>query len=199
MNDEPLSINHGFPVRVVIPGVTGARWVKWLDRITVQKEQSQNHYQHYDYKVLPPEVTDSDQAKDFWDKIPPLTEMPINSVVAVPDDDETIHLPPSGVIEVKGYAVPQGHQGPVTRVEVSADDGRTWIDAELENTTSGSEDRKWCWLLWNASVPMTKGEGRQILSRATDAGGNKQKETSQWNLRGLGYNGYGVSRNLTVV
>ncbi|KKA17264.1 Sulfite oxidase, partial [Rasamsonia emersonii CBS 393.64] len=198
MNDEPLTVNHGFPVRAVIPGVAGARWVKWLDRITVQKEESTNYYQRHDYKILPPDVTNSDEAEKHWDRVPAMEEMPVNSVVAVPDDNETVQLPPSGIVEVRGYAVPQGYHGPVTRVEVSTDSGKSWIDAELDGSAS-LQNRKWCWVLWTASVRMTRGAGKEILSRATDAGGNTQQEHSQWNLRGVGYNGYGASRNLTIV
>jgi sulfite oxidase len=200
MNDKPLPVNHGFPVRVVIPGVAGARWVKWLDHITVQKEESTNHYQRHDYKILPPQATDSAEAKRYWNQVPAMEDMPVNSVVAVPNDNETIHLPDdSGLVEVKGYAVPHGQDGPVTRVEVSADGGKSWIDAELQQDDRGDHNRRWSWVLWKASVPMTKGAGKEILSRATDAGGNTQPEQSQWNLRGVGYNGYGASRNLTVV
>lgn len=196
MNDKPLPPAHGHPIRVVIPGVTGARWVKWLDRITVQESESPNYYQRRDYKILPPDATDSQSAEKYWDKVPPIMEMPINSVVAVPDDNETVTLPASGKVEVKGYAVPQGDQGPVTRVEVSGDGGKTWVDAQLEGS---AKDKKWCWVLWKADVPVEKGSGKEILSRATDAGGNTQQEHSQWNLRGVVYNGYGASRGLTVV
>lgn len=202
MNDKPLSPNHGFPVRVVIPGVAGARWVKWLDRITVQTEHSQNHYQQYDYKVLPPEVDNSDKAKEYWQKVPPLIEMPINSVVAVPDDNETVRLSPAGTVEAKGYAVPQGRDGPIVRVEVSGDEGKTWVDAQLEGQGEGRSaltNDKWCWKLWNASVPMENGSGKAILSRAFDAAGNTQQEKAPWNLRGVAYNGYGMSKDLTVI
>lgn len=40
-----LSADHGFPLRVVVPGVTGARSVKWLSRIITSKQESQAHWQ----------------------------------------------------------------------------------------------------------------------------------------------------------
>lgn len=198
MNGAPLPYNHGYPVRAILPGIAGARWVKWLDRITVQDHESTNFYQRHDYKVLPPEAVDSASAEPFWDRTPAMCDMPINSVVAVPADGETVTLSPDGTIEVKGYAVPQGADGPVTRVQVSSDGGRSWVDTEIQ-TSSSPDEGKWCWVLWKAEVPLERGCGREILSRAYDAGGNSQREYSQWNLRGVGYNGYGRARSLTVL
>lgn len=172
MNGKPLTAGHGFPVRVIVPGVSGCRSVKWLDRITVQSEESTNLYQRYDYKKLPPEATDNETAKKYWDITPALQDMPINSVIATPQPGDTIKLSPAGTIEVRGYALPQGSQGPVIKVEVSTDDGQTWIDAEIMNTER--ERSKWSWVLWKASMRIIRGQKKRILSRATDAGGNAQ-------------------------
>ncbi|KAL4760425.1 putative sulfite oxidase [Aspergillus foveolatus] len=201
MNDAPLEPKHGFPVRVVLPGIAGARWVKWLDRITVQDQESTNFYQRRDYKVLPEEAVDRDAAEPFWDQTPAISEVSINSVVAVPEDNETVYLSDTGKLEVKGYAVPQGSGGPVVKVQVSGDGGRTWIDAEIgKSGSAGAEGgmRKWCWILWSAEVEVETGKGKEVTSRAIDAQGNMQAEHSQWNLRGVGYSGYGRAKNLTV-
>ncbi|EAW14894.1 putative sulfite oxidase [Aspergillus clavatus NRRL 1] len=197
MNGAPLTPKHGYPVRVIMPGVIGARWVKWLDRVTVSEHESRNFYQQLDYKVLPPEVVDRASAQRYWDRIPPMFDMPMNSVIGVPEDNDTVSLDSSGIMEVKGYAVPQGAHSPVTRVQVSMDRGMTWIEAMIED--AGGENRRWCWVLWTAAVRPEKGTGREIVSRAFDAGGNVQQEHSQWNLRGVGYNGYGRARNLTIL
>lgn len=196
MNGSPLSMPHGFPVRMIVPGVSGCRSVKWLDRITVQSEESRSLYQRYDYKRLPPEVVDADMAKKYWDITPALQDMPINSVIAVPAMGDTVYLSPSGMARVCGYALPQADQGPVIKVEVSGDDGSSWTEARI--TRGGEKESKWAWSLWEASIPLRSGKPRRLLSRATDKGGNIQNANPVWNLRGVGYDGYGEARGLDV-
>ena len=53
MNGKPLLPIHGAPLRAVVPGYIGARSVKWLNKITVQKTPSSNHYQQTAYKIFP--------------------------------------------------------------------------------------------------------------------------------------------------
>ena len=123
---------------------------------------------------------------------------PINSSVAIPVSDSTVYLDTDGCIEVKGYAVPHGDQGPVVRVQVSGDEGRSWTDAEIDD--GGEEASKWSWVLWKARTKMQKGKQRKIFAKATDKGGNTQnEERSTWNLRGVAYNGYEAIVGLEVV
>lgn len=193
MNGETLTQAHGYPVRAVVPGVIGARSVKWLDRISVSTSESPNFYQRHDYKVLPPEVTDTESAEKYWDKVPPMEDNPINSVVANPEDGEAVKVDEHGRLKVKGYAVPGGSGGPIVEVEVAVvppekqlqkNDEVRWVKANLGPAS------RWSWVIWEAElVDVPKGEGMRIFSRATDREGNVQdQEQTQWNLRGVGYN-----------
>lgn len=196
MNGKPLSKEHGFPVRVVAPGIAGARSVKWVDRITVQTVESSNFYQQHDYKILPPEAVDSESAEKFWDTTPALQSMPVNSSIAIPEAESKVTRSASGEVTVKGFALPSGEGGPVVKVEVSGDGGETWTEAEFVHD---ADESKWSWRLWTAKVKMEAGKGLSIFSRATDASGETQPKESQWNLRGVAYNGYGQATGIEVV
>lgn len=230
MNGQPLPPSKGYPIRLIAPGIYGCRSVKWLDRITIQPTESRNFYQQRDYKILPPDAVDSTTAASYWSLTPAMTEMAVNSIIATPQSGDTVSLIPSpspsssslsspsssssslflspvaGTIEAKGYAVPQGDQGPVVKVEVSIDDGQTWSDAELleppPQPLGKAAAGKWCWTLWRATIPVSVQQGTtqqvSIFSRATDAGGNTQPAVSPWNLRGVGYNGYGRAMGVKV-
>ncbi|KAH8731857.1 sulfite oxidase-like protein [Phaeosphaeriaceae sp. PMI808] len=200
MNDAPLPAKHGAPVRVVTPGIAGARSVKWLDSVTIQMEESESYYQQNDYKILPPEADCKEKAAEWWGKCESLQDMPVNSVVGVPKSESKVQRDADGTIEVKGYALPSGADGPVVKVEVSVDDGQTWMCADLvRDQGTGDAELKWAWCLWNAKVKVEKGKDISVLSRATDKSGNTQEKSTQWNFRGVAYNGFGEAFGLEVV
>ncbi|RMZ01719.1 hypothetical protein D0862_06271, partial [Hortaea werneckii] len=173
----PLTANHGFPVRVVAPGIAGARAVKWVDRVTVQRGESGNVYMQRDYKVLPPEVRDSQQAEGYWGCTPPVQEMPVNSAIRFPRRGRD-----SGA---RGRRVCGGEW--------------SWTEAELLRSPEEGEEGKWAWKLGRARVRVPEGwEKTTVYSRATDKAGNTQPERSQWNLRGVCYNGYGEAADVMI-
>lgn len=203
MNGSPLPARHGAPVRAIIPGIIGARSVKWLDTVVISSQESQNHYQQRDYKMLPPEATSPERAEDLgaWDTTPAMQDNPINSVVAVPaHDGDEVRRDAGGRVRLAGYAIPQGKGGPLDRVQVSIDHGRTWEDARIlddgdENTTHptnrGKGRGKFSWVLWEIEMDANPAENVSIWSKATDRAGNTMKENvpeGNWNLRGVGYN-----------
>jgi sulfite oxidase len=112
------------------------------------------------------------------------------------------------MVEVTGYALPSGSNGPIVKVEVSADEGKTWWEAQLldndttqllEGVSRNVGELKWAWCRWKKWMRVERGKDKKIWSRATDASGNLQKESCDWNLRGVAYNGYGEASGLEIV
>ena len=94
-NMSPLMPDHGFPLRVIIPGFIGGRMVKWLTRINIIPNESTNHYHYHDNRVLPPQVTSYEQsiAEEWWYKPEYIfNELNINSAIASPDHAQEIDL-----------------------------------------------------------------------------------------------------------
>jgi sulfite oxidase len=175
MNDEPLSAEHGGPLRVVVPGYLGARWVKWLDTIIISSEESPNFYQQRDYKILPPEIENKEQARAVWSKYPSMTALPLNSVIG-----SVYKISPSKV-RVRGYATP-GECGNVAAVEVSTDNCVIWLPCRITY-----QEGRYSWTLWEAEIPITGSSG-EICSRARDEAGNVQPMEGVWNMRGVAFN-----------
>jgi sulfite oxidase len=192
MNHEPLTRDHGYPVRVIIPGYAGARSVKWLDTITVQESETSNFYMQRDYKVLPEDVTSRDRKdmEKIWSDTPALQEMSVQSAICSPRNGETI-VSEDGGVDVKGYAV-AGEDGPIKAVRISTDEGKTWIDADITY-----QEGKYSWTIWHCRVynimPTTK-----IWSRAESSDGTLQPLQPHWNLRGVMSNGIDEVTGITT-
>ncbi|KAJ3555748.1 hypothetical protein NM688_g2404 [Phlebia brevispora] len=141
MNGAPLSPDRGGPLRLVVPGYCGARWVKWIDTLRVSPEESPNYYQARDYKVLPPEIETKEAAGQVWAKYPSITSLPLNSVIATALVRPADH---GKSLLVKGYATPHMSAN-IAAVEVSIDNGTTWLPAHITY-----QEGKWSWTLWEA-------------------------------------------------
>ena len=113
MNGKELPVDHGYPLRVVVPGSVGARQVKWVNKITASPVESDSHWQKKDYKTFTPS-TDYNTA-DF-DKAAPIMDYPIQAGICSPVHGAT--LEDSEEVTVKGYAWSGGGRG-IIRVEVS--------------------------------------------------------------------------------
>ncbi|KAM7308658.1 sulfite oxidase [Ixodes scapularis] len=182
MNGEPLPRDHGFPIRAIVPGVVGARNVKWLGSIRLSAEESSSFWQQNDYKGFCPS-TDWDTV-DFK-SAPAIQELPITSVVCSPTEGSTVKLK-GNKLPVKGYAWSGGGRR-VVRVDVSADGGQTWVPAQLH-----SEDvtlhKAWGWTLWRVDLEVPPGTAElQVVCKAVDSSYNAQPENAEgvWNLRGV--------------
>ncbi|KAL1925730.1 uncharacterized protein VTP21DRAFT_613 [Calcarisporiella thermophila] len=196
MNSSPLSPDHGYPIRVLIPGFIGGRSVKWLTKIIVSEQESDNYYHYHDNRVLPSHVLSDVQAeKEKWWYSPHtiLYEHTLQSVITHPAHNEQILLSnlckksgKKAVYTIRGYAY-CGGGSQVNRVEISLDGGETWhycwrkfIDKPLRN------GRYWTWCHWEREVDLIGLLNcREIMVRAFDARENTQHTEPMWNLMGM--------------
>jgi sulfite oxidase len=198
MNGESLPPDHGYPLRVVVPGVTGARSVKWLDSVITSSDESSAHWQQFDYKSFSPN-TDWDNV-DF-SSAPAIQETPITSAITQPTAGSALNLSSSDSVLVKGYAFSGGGRA-VIRVDVSPDQGKTWCTADLHPkplSEPQSLSRAWAWSTWSLQLPRemiekaADGNGVVTLTcKAVDAAYNSQPEAAApiWNLRGVVVNSW---------
>jgi sulfite oxidase len=170
MNGAHLRPEHGFPLRVVVPGYVGARSVKWLSRVQLREAPSDNRFQAREYRLFPPYLEEpEDPSLEFA-----LGELPVNAVICAPEDGETLR---AGPVSVRGCTIAGGERR-VERVDLSADEGETWSQAGL-----AEEDyRPGAWRLWQAKLELPPGRHR-IVVRAVDSAADTQPEDprSVWN------------------
>lgn len=94
------SPNLGFPLRIICPGVVGARNVKWLGKITVSPFESDSHWQQNDYKGFSPST---DWHNVDFSQSPAIQNMPVTSAICSPLPDEEVLIKENGCITVQGY------------------------------------------------------------------------------------------------
>ncbi|HEY0937590.1 MAG TPA: sulfite oxidase [Trebonia sp.] len=173
MNGLPLPAAHGAPLRVVVPGYIGARSVKWVEQIHVLDKPSENYFQASAYRLLPAGADPA--AAGPGDGIP-LGSVALNADILRPDGHSILAAGPA---DVSGYAFAGDDRG-IARVDVSADGGRTWRQAELEPETG-----PWAWRLWHTVIDLTAGE-TELTVRAWDTAAAVQPESAEqlWNPKG---------------
>ena len=167
MNGEPLTTDHGAPMRLIVPGWYGMASVKWLDKIEVRAAPFDGPYQVrsyvYEWETGPPE---------------PVTAGGVRALVADPSPGAVI---PPGPRMIRGWAWAGGTN--VASVEVSTDGGDLWRPADL-----GDAVGPWAWRPWSCAWDPA-GEGRHVVrARATTSAGETQPDRPRWNRQGYGNN-----------
>ena len=179
MNDQPLPLDHGAPVRVVVPGAAGCRSVKWLDSITLSREESSAFWQKEDYKSFSP--SQGWEGLDF-DTAPAVMSTPVQSAITNVgfSDDKTYAI-------VEGYAF-SGGGNRIIRVDVSPDGGKTWVTADFDSDDETFKYREtYAWVLWKAVIDLSSTGPFEFTVKAVDEAYNSQPETAKsiWNVRGI--------------
>ncbi|QDZ18659.1 nitrate reductase [Chloropicon primus] len=189
-NGKRLLPDHGYPVRLIIPGYIGGRMVKWLTEIEVTENESTNYYHYFDNRVLPSHVDAERATAEGWWYKPEyiINDLNINSAMVYPQHDEILKLSGSDgqKYTLKGYAYSGGGRK-VIRSEISFDDGKTWNLAKLKHTEKPNAYGKyWCWCHWELEINVLDLVGIEEISlRSWDEGMNCQPKDITWNVMGM--------------
>lgn len=190
-NGEFLQPDHGFPVRMIIPGFIGGRMVKWLKRIVVTSGESDNFYHFNDNRVLPSHVdADTANSEGWWQKPEYIiNDLNINSVITTPCHEEILPIN-SATTErpytLRGYAYSGGGRK-VIRVEITFDGGETWKLCTVNRPEKPTKYNKhWCWCFWELDVELMELlPAKEIAVRAWDEAMNTQPKDLTWNVMGM--------------
>ena len=172
MNGMALPPQHGYPLRLVVPGWYGMAPVKWLSDITVVDIPFDGFQQAVAYRFR----QNADEPGE------PVTRMAARALLippGFPDFMSRTRVVHPGPVLLEGRA--WSGLAPVEQVEVSVDGGHTWAPAVLED----AGEHRWAWRRWTFTWQATV--GRYTLSaRAADAEGRTQPVTQAWNRGGFG-------------
>lgn len=167
MNGEPISLAHGGPLRLVVPGYQGVNNVKYVKRVAFTAVESSAAIQKTRYRLNA--IGTQPSAAD-----PSVLGMTVKSFVTSPSGAEPIK---AGVVYVTGVAF--GGGSPIKHVEVSSDGGKSWINAQFIGPDLG----RFAWRQFAVALRMVPGN-YVVTSRATDADGRVQPEQRSENAGG---------------
>lgn len=195
MNGCILPRDHGYPLRVIVPGYAGIRNVKWVNRIELASEEAEGAWQRgLNYKILPPSITDAN-AIDV-EKMPSVMEPSLFSGITKMEAGSFAANAQPGdrvTMKVSGWAWAGGGRN-IVRVDVTGNDSKTWVTANLKEGSEQRFGKAWAWTFWEAEVPAVVKEDMsvELACKAIDSAFNVQPESCDhvWNVRGLGNNSW---------
>ncbi|MBB6626915.1 sulfite oxidase [Nocardioides sp. KIGAM211] len=176
MNGEPLPLDHGFPVRLVVPGWVGIASIKWLGELQVTTSVVDSPWNTRWYRM---------HGEGWSGDAAVLDRMPPKSIVDVTGDPEVGRM---AVLRGRAWS----GEATIRMVEVSTDGGRTWEEASLTGSNEPSS-----WVEWEHPwTPVASGE-QVLVTRATDSLGRTQPEVAADNDDGYFF-GAAVRHRVTV-
>lgn len=150
INGETLPDKHGYPLRLIVPGIYGMKHVKWINRIEPVGEVYTGYWQERGWSDEAPVLTMSKIVTPFYQS-------------TVPVDEPTL---------IGGVAF-SGDRG-ISRVEISLDDGETWMETDVEDPLS-----EMSWVRWSYAWTPEEEQPYWILARAYEGDGTPQIEEEQ--------------------
>jgi sulfane dehydrogenase subunit SoxC len=181
MNGQTLPPDHGFPVRVLVPGWVGVANIKWVGHIEVSTKALWSAWNTESYVLIGPAYKPHPPAQG-----PVLSSQTVKSAFELPWDGQV----PAGQRLLRGRSW-SGH-GKIQHVEVSLDRSITWHPARLREPNIQQ-----AWVRWDVDWNATRGD-YSLRARATDDQGNYQPAVTPWNDQGYLY-GAIIGHPITVV
>lgn len=174
MNGEALPILNGYPLKLVVPGWYATYWVGMLNEVQVAKDTFNGFWMKKAY-LVPKDITNGNERTDsLAAKMEPINKMDVRSIFVYPEPEQVIPLSKSS--DIQGLAFDAGDG--ITKVELSADNGKTWMPAKLDAALG-----KYSWRRWHYNfIPMQK-RMYHLQVKATNAKGQTQP-VHQWNRSG---------------
>lgn len=157
INGKPLTPEHGYPLRLVIPGYYGTNSVKWLGRLELAGERSTGIFTKdlYNDPIAPGSGASSHATRPLWEAGP-------EAIIVEPKNRSILDR---GTTELWGWAWASNG---VERVDISVDGGVTWQTAFLEKR------HQWSWQRFSAQWTPTASGSFRVMARATDVDGASQ-------------------------
>lgn len=176
MNGEPIPQLHGFPLRLIVPGWEGAYSVKWVNHLQALNQEHDGFfvktaYRHPNKPVAPGQAVPPEN-------MVPLTGLIVKSFINSPLEGASFK---PGKVRVGGFA--WAGESLIAKVEVSMDNGSTWVLARL-----GKERARYTWQSFEHEFTITKPGSYLLMARATDIQGKVQPLAPQWNPSGYLWN-----------
>ena len=174
MNGAPLPLLNGYPLKLVVPGWYATYWVGMLSEIMVHADTFDGYWMKKAY-LVPKGVKNGNEKPDSLAKeTEPINKLDVRSIFVSPEPDTSIKM--GTPTEIQGLAFDDG--AGITKVEISIDNGKSWIDANLDPSLGKYSWRRWRYN-WNP-----QSEGTYTLKvRATNSVGETQPE-HHWNRSG---------------
>ncbi|HEU4319796.1 MAG TPA: molybdopterin-dependent oxidoreductase [Acidimicrobiia bacterium] len=169
INNEHLTAEHGGPMRLMVPGHYGMKSVKWLTRVQAVAYPFQGHFVRR-YRFEKDSVAEEGA---------PVDEIAVRSAISHPSEGDAVF---AGSVDVSGSAWTGA--GDITKVEVSVDGGKVWLEADIvRELTAG----RFAPIQWTIPVEFEAGTV-ELMSRATDSSGATQPLRPRWNSGGYANN-----------
>ena len=174
MNGEALPLLNGFPLKLVVPGWYATYWVGMLNNIVVHDKKFAGFWMDKAYKI-PKNVLNGNEKPDSLAKdLVPMSKIDVRSIFVTPEPDSI--LKSGNTYEIVGLAM-DGGDG-ISKVEISADSGKTWTLAKLDNDLG-----RYSWRHWRYEWKATAAGNYFFEVKATNAKGETQP-VHQWNRSG---------------